>query len=207
MHWLHKSAFITIFIGITSPILALPNWHRSFDQGMQASAQRGKPMIVDFYTDWCGWCKKLDKDVFQSNEFDQISKNFICIKVDCDQDKKTPQKYKVSGYPTIGILKPNGELIEKVVGYRDKKQLMTLLNQVLKDHPPTKLQEDSHSSENTPPNLQQAKKYYQLAKKMDQSGRTTQAKNFYRKVIQLAPKTKLANISRKRIQFLSQKNI
>ena len=43
-------------------------WTTDWDKAMAAARAQKKPVVVDFYTDWCGWCKKLDKETYGAPE-------------------------------------------------------------------------------------------------------------------------------------------
>jgi thiol:disulfide interchange protein len=93
-------------------------WVNSLDEGLKLASTAGKPVMVDFYAEWCGWCKKLDKDVYTDPQVKALSKNFICVKVDTDKDQASSSKFGVQGLPTIVFLKGDGTLINKIVGYQ-----------------------------------------------------------------------------------------
>jgi thioredoxin-related protein len=89
-------------------------------------------VIVDVYTDWCGWCKKMDRDTYSNTEIKQlITDNFIYVKLDAESDAKFEYNgktyksseiaalFEVSGYPTTVFLDPGGNVIEfKYDSYR-----------------------------------------------------------------------------------------
>ena len=106
-------------------------WTDDFDAAKAQAKSEGKLLLVDFSgSDWCGWCQKLDKEVFATPEFLAGVKNdYVLVLVDSPRDKsllsekakeqnpKLARKYKVSGYPTVLILDSEGEVLEKT-GYR-----------------------------------------------------------------------------------------
>jgi thiol-disulfide isomerase/thioredoxin len=92
-------------------------WVTSFAEGSKTAAAEKKPMMVDFYTDWCGWCKKLDEETYTDATVVEKSREFVCVKVDAEKDKPTADKYKVEGFPTILFLDSSGAKIHEVVGY------------------------------------------------------------------------------------------
>lgn len=61
------------------------------------------------------------------------SKKFVCIQVDCDDDKDTPEKYHVEGYPTVLFLRSNGEVIEEL-GSRDADEMAAQFERIAKDY-------------------------------------------------------------------------
>ena len=107
-------------------------WTDDFDAAKAQAKSEGKLLLVDFSgSDWCGWCKKLDKEVFATPEFlAGVKDDYVLVMVDSpsnksllsdkakEQNPKLVSKYKVSGYPTVLIMDSEGEVVEKT-GYRD----------------------------------------------------------------------------------------
>jgi len=95
----------------------------------QAKAEK-KLVMLDFTgSDWCGWCIKLNKEVFSTAEFATYAKaNLVAVEVDfpnkkklSDAQKKQNQalanKYKIEGYPTIIVLNSDGKKVGEL-GYQ-----------------------------------------------------------------------------------------
>lgn len=95
--------------------------HISFDEALKAAQQEQKMLFVDFYTDWCGPCKKMSAEVFpQKNVGDYMNKNFVSLKLNAEKEgAELAQKYKVAAYPTFVIIGADGKEITKVTGYRE----------------------------------------------------------------------------------------
>ncbi len=87
-----------------------------------------KPVLVDFYADWCGPCKMM-KPVFEalSKEIGDTAK---ILKVDVDKNPKASAKYKIQSIPTI-ILFKKGEIKWRHSGTAPLSQLKTVINQNL----------------------------------------------------------------------------
>lgn len=94
----------------------------------QAKAEK-KLVLLDFTgSDWCGWCIKLNKEVFALPEFVEYAKtNLVCVEVDFPSKKKLSAeqkkandalaaKYKIEGYPTIIVLDGDGKKVGEL-GY------------------------------------------------------------------------------------------
>lgn len=106
------------------------SWMTDFEAAKALAAQENKPMLLDFTgSDWCGWCKKLNKEVFAQPEFKAYAGASLVL-VEVDFPSKKPQsdavkaqnealqnQYKVTGYPTIILLSPEGEEIART-GYK-----------------------------------------------------------------------------------------
>jgi thiol:disulfide interchange protein len=106
-------------------------WVNSFDEGLKMAKTRNCPLMVDFYAEWCGWCKKLDKETWTNNDVIQLAKKFICIKIDCDTDRQTPAKYGARSLPTILFMNPEGKVIHQVLGYRDPEDMIAEMSKVM----------------------------------------------------------------------------
>lgn len=120
-------------LGDTPMIESQPTsaWSDDFEQAMIEAKSTGKYVIADFTgSDWCRWCVRLEKEVFETAEFREWSDNHaILLKVDFPrntpqsvrikvQNKKLAQKYEkeIKGYPTILVLDPEGNVIART-GY------------------------------------------------------------------------------------------
>jgi len=89
-----------------------------YETGMEQASKEKKPLLIDFTASWCGWSKKLEKEVFPTREVIALSREFVCIKVDGDAREDLTAKYAVHGYPTALMLDDDGEELLRVVGFR-----------------------------------------------------------------------------------------
>lgn len=105
-------------------------WVYSLDEGLRIARQENKPIMVDFYTDWCGWCKKLDQDTYSNPEVQELAEEFVCVKVDGDSDRSSVSRYGIRGYPTILFLDSNGEEIDRNVGYAGPDELAQMMRRI-----------------------------------------------------------------------------
>ena len=88
----------------------------------QAKATKeNKIVMIDVYTEWCGWCKKLDADVYSRKDVaDAVSKGFVALKVNPEKNaanKKFVDQFKVDGFPAIIFLNAKGKEIHRIRGY------------------------------------------------------------------------------------------
>ena len=111
-----------------------------YDDGLKLAAKSNKPIIVDFYTDWCGFCKRMDKLTYtDSTVATYLKKHFILVKINGDSKdllnltsgsltgRQVTQSYGVTGYPTTWFLEPTGNKIDKLVGYVGPDKLIIVL--------------------------------------------------------------------------------
>ena len=105
-------------------------WQTDFAAAKAKAKAENKLLLVDFTgSDWCGWCIKLKQEVFDKETFKtETPKQFVCVELDfprkkelskelTEQNARLSDQYKVSGFPTVLVLNPEGEVIART-GYR-----------------------------------------------------------------------------------------
>ncbi|MEA1939221.1 MAG: thioredoxin fold domain-containing protein [Candidatus Caldatribacteriota bacterium] len=124
----------------TKPLVL--NW-LSYDEGLIKAEKEGKYILIDFYTDTCGWCKKLDEEVYSNEKVKKIFLDkFVTIKVDGRSEnkvevngeevseKKITRMYEISGYPTIWFLESNHKPIAPLPGYAPAEKFIIVLDYI-----------------------------------------------------------------------------
>lgn len=103
-------------------ISSILTWERDLRASLQKAKAENKWVLVDVYTSWCGWCRKLDSDTYSDPAtIHFLNKSYICVKVDADDrnlGQYIKQTFGVKGYPTILILNPSGSEKGRITGYR-----------------------------------------------------------------------------------------
>lgn len=107
------------------------NWKYDLQDALKSAKAQHKPIMIDFYTDWCGWCKKLDSDTYSDPKVNAASGKFICVKINAEKEPALAGKYGVSGYPTIIFLDSNGNVIRKIPGYLPPDGFLANMNKIL----------------------------------------------------------------------------
>jgi thioredoxin-related protein len=100
---------------------------------LKQAKQEHRLIFIDAYTDWCGWCKELDKQVFATKEAgDAMAKNFIATKLEMEKDSigiMLTRKFGTSAYPTALILDGDGNLVHWIEGYAPKEKYIGLIHE------------------------------------------------------------------------------
>ncbi len=126
-----KKLFVAVVLfGVASVVFGGEGWPTDFEAAKKKAAEKGLPILADFSgSDWCGWCIRLDNEVFSQPEFKAYAKeNVILFLADFPnstpqsdelkaQNKKLSQLYGVRGFPTVLLLNADGSVINKT-GYQ-----------------------------------------------------------------------------------------
>jgi len=132
---------IALFLFIQAETFAI-NWRPNFQDALKSAKAGGKPVMADFYTDWCGWCKKLDSDTYSDPKVSSLSGKFVCVKINAEKDASLAAKYGVSGYPTILFLDGDGKVLSRIPGFLPAERFYNEMNKVLLTMPqPEKAEE------------------------------------------------------------------
>lgn len=105
-------------------------WYTNYQEAVAAAKSGNKPIVLFFTgSDWCGWCKKMESEVFSTPEFaKKVGNRFVFVDLDFPMNKTLPsgvaeqnaalkQKYGITGYPTLVVLDSNENFIAET-GYR-----------------------------------------------------------------------------------------
>jgi thioredoxin len=94
----------------------------TFEQTVNHTPQ---PVLVDFWAEWCGPCRRLAPTV------DELAQDYngrlVVAKMNVDENPATPMRFSIRGIPTLLLFK-GGQLVEQVVGLADKTELKKLLD-------------------------------------------------------------------------------
>lgn len=111
-----------------TPFLALP-----LDRALSKAAENHRVVLVDFYTAWCGPCKLLDRTTWREGKVIALLKQeAIPLKIDAEQDLALSRRYAVNAYPTILLLRPDGSILDRMVGYQDPAAFIASFKGALK---------------------------------------------------------------------------
>lgn len=127
-----KTLILATLTLITTFALAEPKagWSEDYKGSLSKAKEEKKKALLDFTgSDWCGWCIKLDKEVFSTDEFKKLAeKELVLVELDYPRSKTLPEelkkqnaglkdKFKIDGYPTIILVSSSGRELKRWVGY------------------------------------------------------------------------------------------
>lgn len=92
-------------------------WHETYEAALAAAKASGKPVMADFYTDWCGFCKRMDREVLSQAAIIKTLAGFEVVKVDGEARADLVDRYEVRGYPTFLFVDAEGRELYRAPGY------------------------------------------------------------------------------------------
>jgi thiol:disulfide interchange protein len=101
----------------------------SFDEALAQARDERRLLLVDVYTDWCGWCKKLDREVFGDARVAEAARDLLAVRVNAEKGgEKVAERYDVQGYPTVLFVDGSGNVVKRVDGYVDVAEMLQILS-------------------------------------------------------------------------------
>lgn len=104
-------------------------WYTSITEAKAAASASGRKIFVDFFATWCGPCHMLEDEVLDTPKFKDIaaSKLILC-RIDVDAQQDVSQQFGITAMPTQMILDPQGNVLNKLVGYGGPDMFYSFLN-------------------------------------------------------------------------------
>ena len=116
---------------------------KNFDKGMQEANGSKKYTFVSVYTDWCGYCRKLEETTFKAKPvIGELGKNFVSIKLNAESDemvhwqgqsisaRELVGRWGVTGFPTMLFLNSKGDIIGTFPSYAEADLMVKLLTYI-----------------------------------------------------------------------------
>jgi thioredoxin-like negative regulator of GroEL len=103
-------------------------WRDDYAAARQEAASSGRPLLLDFGTEDCFWCRKLDATTFRAPAVVQtLNERFVSVKVDAEKMEALVRALSVESYPTLIVASADGRVLGRHAGYADVAQLSALL--------------------------------------------------------------------------------
>ncbi len=122
---------VALTLGVLGSAWAEPSWETDYRKAQEQAKTGNKLVLLDFTgSDWCGWCIKLDREVFSKPEFkDYANKNLVLVEIDFPrakaqagslkkQNEELASQYGIQGFPTIVVLNGQGKKVGEL-GYME----------------------------------------------------------------------------------------
>lgn len=120
----------------------------SYNEAVKAAKKEPKKIFIDVYTDWCGWCKKMDKTTLKDPKITSyLNEKFYAVKLNAESDKLVTfqgkemterqlsrEVFKISGYPSTVYLEADQKIIQPIPGFMDVATLDKILHYIGENH-------------------------------------------------------------------------
>lgn len=145
----------SLLIGLcTLPAAAQTDFrHISFDEALQAAKKEKKHVFIDFYTDWCGPCKRMAREVFpQKSVGDFMNARFVCLKLNAEKEGvDLAKQYGVRAYPTYYVIDADGKQLMTASGSMAPDEFVAKIESGLNpDHSPERMKQLYAEGKRTP---------------------------------------------------------
>ncbi len=101
-------------------------WEHDLPSALARAKAEHKPIFMDVWTEWCGWCIRLQRNTFPSAEAQAALRDVVPLSIKTQLRDGTPteayaiqNQYQVDGFPALFILDENGKVLRKYPGYAE----------------------------------------------------------------------------------------
>ena len=109
-------------------------WEKDLASAMKKAKEKNLPIMIDVYTDWCTWCKELDKNTYANKEVIDMAKKMVSVKLNPETSKEgaeIAQRYGVQGFPTILFISADGFVLENIGGYVEGEKFVPYMKNAI----------------------------------------------------------------------------
>ena len=96
-------------------------WIQSYQQALEQAQQEDKLILAYLYTDWCGYCKKMEAETFTDQAvIDEMSDSYVWLKLNAETDdegRQLQERFNITGYPGLLLLDGDGQEMERISGF------------------------------------------------------------------------------------------
>lgn len=113
------------------------NWQTDVEPALKTANESGKLVLMKFTADWCGYCKKMERETFTRPAVAKIvNEQFVPVLVDADKYQALMKHLKIRGLPAIMIVSPDMVVLDRITGYQTEQKLLPMLQKTLAKHQP-----------------------------------------------------------------------
>jgi thioredoxin-like negative regulator of GroEL len=106
-------------------------WRNDYNAARKEATEKGRPILIDFGTENCFWCKKLDLTTLRDpSVVALLNEQFVSLKVDAEREATLTQTLRIQQYPTLVLAGPDGKIIGVLEGYQEPPRLAEQLQKV-----------------------------------------------------------------------------
>ena len=155
LNFLMRKVILSLFFcALNLVVLAQTEFKNlNYNDALAMAKAEDKMVFIDFYTDWCGPCKRMAKEVFPRKEIgDYLNSRYVCIQLNAEKDGKNLAKtLHVDAYPTFIVLDTTGHPLFRIVGGMDETRFINRMEENINpEFSPARVAERYAAGERTP---------------------------------------------------------
>ncbi len=129
-----KLLVIGLVLGLTATASAQEiSWRTDYDRARQEAVEQGRPIVIDFTTDNCYWCRQLESRTFTDPGIAQtLNARCIPLRVNASHNPQLTQALNIQSYPTLVYAAPDGKILGYHEGFLEAPKLKDHLDRVVK---------------------------------------------------------------------------
>lgn len=113
--------FAIVLFLFTNFSFAQVQWIMDEKMATAVAVEKDQLILMDFWATWCGPCKAMDKEMWNTEEFTKLSQKFIPFKINIDYNKELALKYGVKSIPHVVLVTADGEVVWQKTGFSSAK--------------------------------------------------------------------------------------
>jgi thioredoxin-related protein len=107
-------------------------WRTDYNAARREAQEKNRPLVIDFGTQFCYWCKRLDQTTFRDATVARVmNEHFVPLKIDAEKEAGLAQFLRIQSYPTIVLAGPDGKILGTHEGYMEAARFHEHLQRTL----------------------------------------------------------------------------
>lgn len=109
-----------------------PAWESSLEAGLRRAKGEEKLVMVFFYTEWCGWCRRMDQSTFADDRVRQALSRVVAVRLDAEKNGRAEAaRFRVNSFPVTAFLDSTGAQVARIPGFLPAPAFLEELQDVL----------------------------------------------------------------------------
>jgi thioredoxin 1 len=105
-----------------------PRDHGTLNAALAESRKTGKPVLVDFWAEWCGPCQEMRQTTWKDKRVRQAVNDYVFVELNVDQEEKLASQYGVEAIPHVAVLDSQGHVLKANDGFMSADELLEWLH-------------------------------------------------------------------------------
>ena len=109
---------------------ALPQGFKVLDDALAQARRENKPLLIDFYAEWCLPCQRMEKETFADAKVKELLQSIVLFKIDTDKEPILSEKFGVVGLPDFRLMNSDGREFRRLRGFQTADKFLKDLKEL-----------------------------------------------------------------------------